>query len=121
MCWSTTPGRHSGAAATTGAMVVEPYLRHRGRRRIDLLVVSHDDVDHAGGAGSVARLLPVQRLVASGRVLDPLGAVERCHRGVQWTWDGVSFEWLHPAMRCDPRTTIARACCWCAPARTRSC
>ena len=41
-----------------------------------MLVVSHDDLDHAGGAGSVARLLPVQRRVASGRVLDPLGAVE---------------------------------------------
>jgi competence protein ComEC len=91
------------SGSDTGAMVVEPYLRYRGRRRIDLLVVSHDDLDHAGGAGSLARLLPVDRLVASGRVLDPLGAVERCRRGVHWTWDGVGFEWLHPGDALQPK------------------
>jgi len=94
LVYDAGPAFRSGS--DTGAMVVEPYLRHRGRQRIDMLVVSHDDLDHAGGAGSVARLLPVDRRVASGRVLDPLGAVERCRRGVHWSWDGVSFEWLHP-------------------------
>jgi competence protein ComEC len=81
----------------TGALVVEPYLRHRGRRRIDTLVASHDDLDHAGGAGSLARSLPVAQRVASGRSLDALGPTARCTRGARWSWDGVSLEWLHPA------------------------
>jgi competence protein ComEC len=63
---------------------------------VDLLVASHDDLDHAGGAVSLARLMPVERHVASGRALDALGRAQRCTRGERWTWDGVTFEWLHP-------------------------
>jgi competence protein ComEC len=61
-----------------------------------MLVASHDDLDHSGGAESVARLVAVNRLVASGVALDPVGPVERCRRGERWEWDGVTFEWLHP-------------------------
>jgi len=94
LVYDAGPAFRSGSDA--GALAVEPYLRHRGLRRVDALVASHDDLDHAGGAASVARLLPVQRLIASGRALDGLGAVEPCRRGTGWNWDGVSFEWLHP-------------------------
>lgn len=79
-----------------GAIAVEPYLRHRGRRRIDMLVASHDDLDHTGGAATLATRMPVARLVGSGRALEALGAVEHCERGQRWQWDGVQFEWLHP-------------------------
>ena len=44
----------------------------------------------------MAGLVPVRRLVASGRALDAVGAVEPCRRGESWEWDGVTFEWLHP-------------------------
>ncbi len=94
LVYDAGPAFRSGS--DTGAMVVAPYLRHRGLRRVDLLVVSHDDIDHAGGAGSLVGLLRVERLVASGSALDALGPVERCRRGASWTWDGVRFEWLHP-------------------------
>jgi len=94
LLYDAGPAFRSGSDA--GVLAVEPYLRHRGLRRVDALVASHDDLDHAGGAASVAQLLPVGHLVASGRALDGLGTVERCRRGVRWTWDGVSFEWLHP-------------------------
>jgi competence protein ComEC len=94
LVYDTGPAFRSGS--DTGAIVVEPYLRHRGRRRVDALVASHDDLDHAGGAASLAQRLPILRRVASGAALDALGPVERCRRGAQWSWDGVSFEWLHP-------------------------
>jgi competence protein ComEC len=61
-----------------------------------MLVVSHDDDDHAGGAASVAQLLTVRGQVASGRALDLLGPVRSCRAGQHWTWDGVRFDWLHP-------------------------
>lgn len=94
LVYDAGPAYRSGADA--GAMAVEPYLRYRGLHRVDLLVASHDDLDHAGGAASVARLLPVARYAASGAALDALGTVERCARGTRWQWDGVEFEWLHP-------------------------
>jgi competence protein ComEC len=87
----------------TGQLVVEPFLRSRGVRRIDVLVASHDDDDHVGGAASLVKLTGVDRLIASGSSLDALGAVQRCRAGQEWTWDGVEFEWLHPVDPLLPR------------------
>lgn len=90
----------------TGQLVVVPYLRHRGIRRLDLLVVSHDDDDHKGGAASVLEWMPTRRVVVGPSLgphphphPDPLPLQrerELCERGTTWTWDGVDFEWLHP-------------------------
>jgi len=89
----------------TGQLVVVPYLRARGIRTLDRLVVSHDDDDHKGGAGSVLALLPVHSLItgpslaadAFGSVVPTL-AQETCRRGEAWSWDGVGFAWLHPGV-----------------------
>ena len=97
LVYDAGPAFRSGNDA--GAMAVEPYLRHRGLRRVDLLVASHDDLDHTGGAASVAALLPVARLAGSGTALAAIGEVRRCRRGMRWAWDGVAFEWLHPGPR----------------------
>lgn len=94
LVYDAGPAFRSGSDA--GALAVEPYLRHRGLRRVDMLVASHDDNDHAGGAATLANLIPVARRVASGRALDALGTVERCRAGDSWSWDGVVFDWLHP-------------------------
>jgi competence protein ComEC len=100
LVYDAGPAFRSGRDA--GAIAVEPYLRARGLRHVDLLVASHDDLDHAGGAASLAGLVPVARLAASGQALDALGAVERCERGRRWQWDGVEFEWLHPGSAPPP-------------------
>lgn len=101
LVYDTGPAFRSGSDA--GTLAVEPYLRHRGVRRVDMLVASHDDNDHAGGAESVVNLVPVTRRVASGRALDALGKVERCRAGDSWTWDGVRFDWLHPGLELLPK------------------
>jgi len=95
LVYDTGPAFRSGS--DTGLLVVEPYLRSRGVRAVDMLVASHDDSDHAGGAASVAQTLSVRALVASGRALDPLGTVRPCRAGHHWNWDGVRFDWLHPS------------------------
>jgi competence protein ComEC len=97
LVYDTGPAFRSGTDA--GVLVVEPYLRSRGRRQVDLLVASHDDGDHTGGSMSLAELMPVRHFAASGKALDGIGdgPAERCRAGVRWTWDGVDFEWLHPA------------------------
>lgn len=91
------------SGSDTGQLVVVPWLQSQGLRRLDVMVVSHDDLDHKGGAPSVLRLLPVQRLVL-GPGVDSTAwqgpgrapQVDGCRRGERWAWDGVSFEWMHP-------------------------
>ena len=92
-----------GAHADAGSRVVLPYLNALGVGRLDALVLSHDDSDHAGGASSIATALEVQRWWASdtGAVARRVGvalavSVQRCSSGEQWVWDGVSFVFLHP-------------------------
>jgi competence protein ComEC len=89
-----------GPGADSGSRIVVPYLRAAGVRRLDGLVVSHDDADHSGGAASVLQALPVDWLLTTLPDLDPLVVQAepalRCEAGGRWEWDGVRFEVLHP-------------------------
>ena len=89
-----------GPGADSGSRVIVPFLRATGIRRLDTMVVSHDDADHTGGALSVLQALPVDLLLTSLPDFDPLlllGPEERrCMTGQRWQWDGVDFEMLHP-------------------------
>lgn len=81
----------------TGSAVVVPFLRSVGYDGLDLLLVSHSDVDHAGGAEAITRQLDVGAVLSgeAGELGEPLAAVS-CEAGQYWTWDDVSFEVLHP-------------------------
>lgn len=79
-----------------GAAVIVPFLRQEGIRNIDMLVVSHGDNDHIGGAQSVLTAFPVQQIFTSvPQRFAPLSATE-CLAGQQWQWDGVQFQFLYP-------------------------
>ncbi|HAO73446.1 MAG TPA: competence protein ComEC, partial [Pseudomonas sp.] len=60
--------------------------------RLDLLLLSHADNDHSGGADAVQRLLRVDRVVSGepSRLAPDLGA-ERCESGSSWQWNDVRF------------------------------
>lgn len=76
-----------------GARVVLPSLRKWGVTQVDLMVLSHADADHAGGAASVARGLPVKRVVGGETVgLALFLQAQPCASGEQWEWDGVTFQ-----------------------------
>ncbi|HBX42413.1 MAG TPA: hypothetical protein DEH27_00710, partial [Deltaproteobacteria bacterium] len=49
----------SGLRGNKGETVLLPYLRSRGIRRIDVLVLTHPHEDHYGGAEAVLSSLPV--------------------------------------------------------------
>ena len=81
-----------------GHRVLVPLLRALGTR-IDMLMLSHRDSDHTGGAPAVLAMQPQARLVSSiedGHPLQGLRPSERCTAGQKWVWDGVNFEVLHP-------------------------
>lgn len=75
-----------------GERVVAPSLRALDVRRLDLLLISHADNDHAGGAGAVRHALMVKR-VLSGEAADlpPILQAAPCISGQSWEWDEVRF------------------------------
>ncbi len=89
-----------GPTADSGNRVIVPFLRASGIRRLDALVLSHDDIDHTGGALSVVQTVPVGAMLSSLPDLDPLLLIgpeeRRCAAGQVWHWDGVIFEMLYP-------------------------
>jgi competence protein ComEC len=89
-----------GPEADSGGRIVVPMLRGAGLERLDMMVVSHEDVDHLGGALSVLETLEVGTLASAlppGHALNTLvPEAIRCAAGRRWEWDGVRFEFLHP-------------------------
>jgi competence protein ComEC len=79
----------------TSAVVV-PFLRERGIRRVDHLVLSNADSDHAGAPSALADAMRVG-VVSSGNPAGIRGlTARRCEAGEAWIWDGVAFRFLHP-------------------------
>lgn len=90
-----------GVEADSGSRVIVPALRGEGLARLDVVLLSHEDNDHIGGALSVMESFEVGELVSSLAASHPLNALapqmRRCSSNDAWQWDGVRFELLHPA------------------------
>jgi competence protein ComEC len=85
-------GPDYGGEADAGARIVTPFLRAVGVTRLDALVVSHRDMDHAGGLNAVRAHGPIARFLSSMDAAD----AEPCAAGQSWEWDGIRFAILHP-------------------------
>lgn len=93
LLFDTGPAVRDGFDA--GERVVLPALRALGVRRLDAIVLSHADADHAGGYAAVRAGLPVAFTAAPPDA--PLEVSTRCRAGQHWEWDGVRFRFLHPS------------------------
>jgi competence protein ComEC len=89
----------TGMAWRSGGSVAEqsivPFLRARGIRHVNQLVISHADLDHSGGVEAIRREIDVGHVLA-GEPAEFI-ASSRCHAGQHWVSAGVRFEVLHPA------------------------
>jgi competence protein ComEC len=88
--------------------VVVPALHALGIERVDVLMVSHADNDHAGGAAAVARAFPHAARYAGEPARMPL-PMQACRMGQAWRWDGVGFRVLSPD-RVSPGRRNDRSC-----------
>ena len=52
-------------AGDAGKRTVVPFLKARGIGAIDVLVITHPDADHSGGAASLIESIPVRRVIGS--------------------------------------------------------
>jgi competence protein ComEC len=67
--------------------------------RLNVLVLSHQDADHTGGALAVHLAQPQAEVLSSIATEHWLGhrlPMKRCEAGQSWQWDGVAFTVLHP-------------------------
>lgn len=74
--------------ADAGRKVILPYLRAAGINRLDMVVITHPDLDHYGGLAYLAERMPIGRIIHTGDGADAkawkdLEAV-LARRGVPW-------------------------------------
>jgi competence protein ComEC len=95
LLYDTGPAYRSGGTAAEQAIL--PYLRSQRVISLDKLIVSHADLDHAGGVGAVARALPITDLLWGEPLPRSRPHGRRCKQGERWSWDGIDFRILHPS------------------------
>lgn len=88
LLYDTGAGHANGFSR--GESSVLPALRALGVGRLDKIVISHGDNDHAGGLPAIRAGIPVGAVEASGADVSP------CRAGASWQWDGVRFRYLWP-------------------------
>ncbi|OOG64815.1 DNA internalization-related competence protein ComEC/Rec2 [Rhodanobacter sp. B04] len=81
-----------------GEAAVVPSIHALGITRLDMLMVSHGDNDHAGGAEAVASAFPEAQRYAGepARMARMKLPMQQCVAGQSWQWDGVRFRVLSP-------------------------
>ncbi len=91
-------GPRYGSESDAGERVWLPLLQRMGER-LHVLMLSHQDADHTGGALTVHLSQPQAEVLSSITTDHWLGKslpMKRCEAGQSWQWDGVAFEVLHP-------------------------
>lgn len=105
LVYDTGPKYTDGFNAGSG--IVAPYLYAQGINHIDRLVVSHGDMDHAGGLTGLLEKVSVHKLFAGEPEKIPQSIsntidAQNCHQISEWYWQTVRFQFL-------PYPQLARA------------
>jgi competence protein ComEC len=95
-----------------GQRVVAPVMRAMAVRKLDTVVISHSDMDHAGGLPGLLKEISVEQVFSSFNLERWLSKIPQtlsmdasqprpnrmssCVAGHFWDWDGVRFSFLHP-------------------------
>ena len=83
-----------------GKMAILPYLKKQSIKRLDLVIVSHSDSDHAGGLSSILQGVEVNKIL-SGQAAKlnkklNLTDIKPCQAGQAWYFDALKVEVLAP-------------------------
>lgn len=78
-----------------GETVVVPFLKYQGVKAIDLMILSHNNLDHTGGAPYIMQSMPVKKIIA-GEDISNIDADAYCRAGQSFVFDDVAFEFLYP-------------------------
>ncbi len=90
--WMVFDGGSATRDWDAGKSILIPFLRRHGASRVDVVILSHPDLDHLGGLVSLLNNMPIGRLVDTGDPV-PSAAYERFLAAV----DASSTRWLPAA------------------------
>jgi len=92
-----TGGSYDEKAFSIGQNVVIPYLRQKGIKQLDHVVLSHLDQDHSGAFPSIAQAFPIKQVISNElwtqQVKEPF---TYCHQGQKWQYPQLDIEVLWP-------------------------
>ncbi|HIO97820.1 MAG TPA: DNA internalization-related competence protein ComEC/Rec2 [Leucothrix sp.] len=94
-----------------GKLVVVPYLKNKRVQKVDTLVLSHNDIDHTGGANFLLKTVQIDTIIGSKIKKFNQRKINTCSAGMRWQWDGVDFEVLSPLLKlsADPNQKDTKA------------
>jgi competence protein ComEC len=89
-------GPRFGERFDAGAQIVMPFMRRSGISRLQALIVSHNDMDHAGGVRVITENFTIDRHFygESPAMLPPEALVTACQPGASWHSAGVRLQLL---------------------------
>jgi len=113
--WALIDTGPRGRSYDAGVARVLPYLARQQAKALSVLVVTHPDADHIGGAAATLRALPVHTLMEPvqsnprGMYLQTLDAARTrgtrlvaARAGTRILMDGLEMDVLHPSDRLAP-------------------
>ena len=94
LLYDTGPAFRGGRSMAEA--VVLPHLASRGIDRIDTLIISHADLDHAGGVRPLLQGMETGTILA-GEALPGLSSTyQLCRTDAEWVSGGIRFRIVHP-------------------------
>lgn len=94
LLYDSGPG--DGGNGNLVGSVIAPALQRRGNVAPDRVLISHGDLDHAGGLAALRARYP--QAAYSANLPNPHEDSARCTAPLRWHWDLVEFEVLHPSL-----------------------
>ena len=102
-------GPRGFGGSDAGLTRVVPWLNARGARRLEAVILTHPDEDHAGGLAAVLQHVSTRAVLGPGLSAGQRGHMDglaqareagvpwrRAFAGDSWSVDGVDFRVLHP-------------------------
>lgn len=89
-------GPRFGPSFDAGKLVLLPFLQTIGVNKVNLMMISHGDNDHSGGAMIILKQIQVDKVLSSVPKKFLPNIVNFCEEKMHWQWDGVNFEILYP-------------------------
>ena len=84
-------GARYGELFDMGSAVVVPFLQRRGYQRVERILISHADNDHAGGLTSLVQVYPQAQLLLPDSLGSDYSGAQSCQKALSWQWGDVEF------------------------------